>query len=204
MIKNKYNFDEIVDYCSKNSSIFLIYERLCDKKTIYQGSRQENVSCPWHGYRGDIRGSATLYPSSNSFFCHACSKYPLNVVDFVKKRLNLNFFESIKWLESSFSFKVPQKLINSDYNNPDLTKEKVRETVKIFEKTILDNRNYFTFEQYSKIFYIIDKLTFNLEKIQEDPIKVKKILSEFSILKEKVLKALEKKWKLSYGPSNNS
>ena len=197
MMNNKYDFEKIVQYCSDHAPINTVYERLHGKQLIYSGQKQENVSCPWHGYRGDLRGSATLYPDSNCFYCHACSSKPLNVVDFVGKYLDKSFFESIFWLQREFGFNVPKEILDfKETEDKIYNKDNFHKQLRAIEKYLIEKKEFFNFEQYKKIFNLIDIITFQFEKDEEH---LRKYFDQFTQLRDKINKSVRQKLEKIYG-----
>lgn len=194
---NRIDFDKVVQYCAERASIFTLYEKLHGKRSIYGGQKQENVSCPWHGYRGDIRGSATLYPDSNCFYCHACSNKPLHVVDFVGKYLNKSFFESIFWLQREFGFTIPKEILDfTETEDKIYNKDNFQKELRSFEKTLIQKKIFFSFEQYKKIFHLIDVIIHQFEYDEEH---LRKYFDQFTQLKDKINKSIRHKLEKIYG-----
>lgn len=199
--KDSLDFKKIDQYISEKVSIYDLYEYLTGHSTQYKGSKQENVSCPFHGYRGDLRPSATLYPESNKFHCHVCDKYPQSPVDFVRNFMKKNYIESLHYLEDKFKFNLPEKLLTSrktylkSLYNPDQLKSKM----DILEDFIIENKKCFSFIQYVKIFSVFDKLKGLLWEHDDSLDSLKELFNNFDHLKKKVNQIIFKKMELERG-----
>jgi len=195
--KSEY-FNIIVDTCSQNAPIHRVYEIMSGQSTRYGGGKQENVSCPWHGYRGDLRPSATIYPDTNMFYCHVCTEKPLNVVDFVKEKRGWRFSEAIEWLEATFNFKAIDESLYSfsdgleqqiELRESNFSEEKFREQLVYFESNLIKQKAYFNFEIYCKLFYVYDIVRRQFHRSEISPAEAYLRLNR---LKDKVYQILER------------
>ena len=178
----KPNFDQIINYVNNRVSIVDVYLQMhgnfAEVKPSYGGSKQENVSCPWHGYRGDRRGSATVYPESNKFYCHACGEKPYDVITFVRKYQGSNYFAALKYLEETFNFKIPAEIKN-DFNEDDRKdlEGEVRKGLYNIESGLKSLRFNISLKVYLKMFDALDSIE---SKIETDSIfKVKQMFDRF-------------------------
>ena len=187
----------LVEKCDQHAPIHLIYEYLTGNGTKFGGGRQENVSCPWHGTRGDVRPSATIYPGSNAYYCHVCHDKPLNAIDFVKTFNDCSFYEAIRWLESAFGFKAfdesftfTDDLLQELEFHSELTDEGFRDELNSFEKNLIQQKEYYSFINYCKLFYIFD---FMRKEYFNDNIPLKDSYLKFEKIKNKAESLLRQK-----------
>jgi DNA primase len=77
----------------------------------FKGTHQ--ISCPFHD---DAHKSARVYEDTNKIWCWTCGK-AWDVIELVVEMTNLNFKQTLIWLEQEFSLVVPtEKKVSKFYS----------------------------------------------------------------------------------------
>jgi len=153
-----------------------------------EGSEQQ-VSCPFHGHRGDVRKSARVYESSQKFHCFFCG-FTLDVIAFVQEYEGCNFLRALSILEQQFS--VPQiefEDITGDIGKT-FHKSKSSYTISALlnlydfcEQEIIKRKKSFSLKTYSKLFLFLESI-FN--KLQDSKITGEEAFEQLTKLRAKI------------------
>lgn len=126
------------------------------------------VSCPFFEYhsRQDISKSARIYEDTNKFYCFVCTEYPIDVVNFVMRKENIKFYESINWFHSKFNVVVPKvgikpdikNQINTLLKNSEMEESSIHKVISYGENLMLSKRDKFDLDKYIQLWGIHDDL----------------------------------------------
>lgn len=138
------------------------------------GDREQQFSCDLHGDGTDSKPSARVYPSSNSWYCFACSKKRDSITTLMERK-GLKFHEACDVIEKNYGLPpMPYEKSESAYS--DLVFEERKPTFESMknrintilntqriEKSITLSQYLSVWEVYSMILYKVDN-----EKMTED------------------------------------
>ena len=159
----------------------------------YAGHREQQFSCDLHGDGSDNKPSARVYPSSNSWYCFACSKKRDSITTLMEKK-GLTFHEACDTIEKKYGLPpLPYEKEKDGYNELSFgdnkpTFEDMRKridsllTIQQTERGISLSQFLSIWEVFNMIVYKNEKRTIKEEKAIQSLMKVKDKI--FSYIKE--------------------
>ena len=89
------------------------------------GHREQQFSCDLHGDGTDSKPSARVYPSSNSWYCFACSKKRDSITTLMEKK-GLTFHEACDTIENKYGLPpLPFEKYDDGYSDLTFKEEKI-------------------------------------------------------------------------------
>lgn len=138
------------------------------------GDREQQFSCDLHGDGTDSKPSARVYPSSNSWYCFACSKKRDSITTLMERK-GLKFHEACDVIERNYGLPpLPYEKDENEYN--DLVFEERKPTFESMKNrinTILNTQRIeksITLSQYLSVWEVYNMILYKVEneKITED------------------------------------
>lgn len=177
-----------IENVKEHVSIFEVLNYYGVGLTRGEGAEQQ-VSCPFHGHRGDLRKSARVYESSQKFHCFFCG-FTLDVIAFVQEYEGCNFLRALNILEQNFS--VPQIEFEdiADDIGKTFYKRKTSYTLpallslyEFCEGEIIKRKKSFNLKTYSKLFLFLES---TLNKLRDSKITGEEAFDQLTKLRAKI------------------
>lgn len=138
------------------------------------GDREQQFSCDLHGDGSDSKPSARAYPSSNSWYCFACSKKRDSITTLMEKK-GLSFHSACDTIEQTYGLPpLPFEKEENEYNDLSFAERKptfeiMRERVDTLLKTQTMERSV-TLSQYLSLWEVYNMILYKVEngKMKED------------------------------------
>lgn len=138
------------------------------------GDREQQFSCDLHGDGSDSKPSARAYPSSNSWYCFACSKKRDSITTLMEKK-GLSFYEACDTIEQTYGLPpLPFEKEENEYNDLSFAERKptfeiMRERVDTLLKTQRTEKSV-TLSQYLSLWEVYNMILYKVEngKMKED------------------------------------
>ena len=156
------------------------------------GHREQQFSCDLHGDGTDSKPSARVYPSSNSWYCFACSKKRDSITTLMDKK-GLNFYQACDLIEKKYG--LPP--LPYEKNENPFSEFSFREREPTYEdlasrvsNLILMQRNEKTlsFKQYLSLWEVYDMVTY---KVENNKLDKEKGLGALKKLRDKTLQYIK-------------
>jgi len=150
---------------------------------------EQQVHCPFHGHRGDVRASARVYESSQKFHCFYCG-FTLDVIGFVQEYEGFNFLRALSFLEQNFNVpKIEFEDITDDIgkafykNQKSYTLESLLSLYDFCEEQIIKRKKSFDLKTYSRLFLFLESV---VSKLKNNLISSKEAFDQFTKLRTKI------------------
>jgi len=153
------------------------------------GDFEQQIRCPFHGHRGDLRPSARVYTSSQKFHCFYCG-FTLDVISFVQEYEGISFLRSLSFLEHHFN--VPQIRSTDVVDDLKITLSKSTKGLSIeallnlyeyCERLMINKKRSFDLKTYSKLFLHLDSI---VNKLREDTLSIEQAFNALTEIQVKV------------------
>lgn len=139
------------------------------------GDREQQFSCDLHGDGSDSKPSARVYPSSNSWYCFACSKKRDSITTLMERK-GLSFHQACDTIEQTYG--LPPMPFEKEENEFDelATFEQNQQSFDTMKKRI-DNllkvqsvERAISLSQYLSLWEVYNMILFKVEngKLSED------------------------------------
>lgn len=138
------------------------------------GQREQQFSCDLHGDGSDNKPSARVYPSSNSWYCFACSKKRDSITTLMERK-GLNFHEACDLIEKKYGLPpLPYEKEEDGYSELSFQEKKPTfDGMKNRINTILNTQRIeksITLSQYLSVWEVYNMILHKVEnkKMTED------------------------------------
>lgn len=124
---------------------------------------EQQIRCPFHGHRGDLKPSARVYHSSLKFHCFYCG-FTLDAIAFVQEFEGVNFLRALSFIE--YNFGVPQiefvdiadDIGRTFYKSKEISVNALLNLYEFCEGLIIKKKKFFGLKTYSKLFMFLDSI----------------------------------------------
>ena len=156
------------------------------------GHREQQFSCDLHGDGSDNKPSARVYPSSNSWYCFACSKKRDSITTLMEKK-GLNFHEACNLIEQKYGLPpLPYEKEDSGYSELSFQEKKSTfDGMKNRVNTILNTQRIeksITLSQYLSLWEVYNMI---LHKVESERMTEDNALQGLEKVKSKVFQYLK-------------
>lgn len=156
------------------------------------GHREQQFSCDLHGDGTDSKPSARVYPSSNSWYCFACSKKRDSITTLMDKK-GLNFYQACDTIEKKYGLPpLPYEKNENAYSEfsfqeKEPTYEEI--TVRVSNLILMQrNEKTLTFKQYLSLWEVYDMVVY---KVENNKLDKEKGLGALKKLRDKTLQYIK-------------
>jgi len=159
---------------------------------VHTKQREFQFPCPLHGDGQDNSFSARMYPESDSTYCFACH-LDRDVVQWVRDYEGLSFGKALSFIERSFGVSnVPKptfdpsdektrrqmrEMLQKQATAPTILETIARTETKA-KRIIKENSTKITWEEGTKLFYILDNLRYDVQHGNVEDKTVAKVLKK--------------------------
>ena len=156
------------------------------------GHREQQFSGDLHGDGSDNKPSARVYPSSNSWYCFACSKKRDSITTLMEKK-GLNFHEACNLIEQKYGLPpLPYEKEDSGYSELSFQEKKSTfDGMKNRVNTILNTQRIeksITLSQYLSLWEVYNMI---LHKVESERMTEDNALQGLEKVKSKVFQYLK-------------
>lgn len=156
------------------------------------GHREQQFSCDLHGDGSDNKPSARVYPSSNSWYCFACSKKRDSITTLMEKK-GLNFHEACNLIEQKYGLPpLPYEKEDDGYSELSFQEKKSTfDGMKNRVNTILNTQRIeksITLSQYLSLWEVYNMI---LHRVESERMTEDNALQGLEKVKSKVFQYLK-------------
>ena len=185
-------FGERIENVKEHVTIFQVMQHY--NITLVRGADNENqVRCPFHGARGDMRPSARVYPDSQKFHCFYCN-FTFDVIAFVKEYEGCNFLRALSYLESHFNVpavevKDTEEVISKTFfekpkkKGIKLESDSLLRLYELCEELLIKRKRSFSLKAYSRMFLFLDS---TVNALLEETVDLQETYTRLTKLKKKI------------------
>ena len=189
---DSFAFSARIDNVKDHVSIFQVMKHY--NIELVRGADHENqVRCPFHGFRGDMRPSARVYPDTQRFHCFYCD-FNFDVIAFVKEYEGFNFLRALSYLESHFNVpevevKDTQKVIEQTFfekpkkKGIQLESNSLLRLYELCEDLLIKHKRKFSLKTYSRMFLFLDS---TINTLLEESLDLQETYERLTKLKKKI------------------
>ena len=156
------------------------------------GDREQQFSCDLHGDGTDSKPSARVYPSSNSWYCFACSKKRDSITTLMERK-GLKFHEACDLIEKNYGLPpMPYEKEDSGYSELSFREQKPTfDGMKNRVNTILNTQRVeksITLSQYLSVWEVYNMI---LHKVESERMTEDNALQGLEKVKSKVFQYIK-------------
>lgn len=152
---------------------------------VWTVDMEQQFSCDMHGDTVDQNKSARVYPESNSTYCFACGK-ARDVIDTIRDKLDLKFWESIRFLERHFNVEEIPSAAEFGFENEEseevvAKKQKEEDIARMYQRAeaiLISERTSFAPEMHLRLCHALDALKWDYDKGIRKPEQVLELLDK--------------------------
>jgi len=185
-------FGERIENVKEHVTIFQVMQHYGIE--LVRGADHENqVRCPFHGHRGDMRPSARVYPDTQRFHCFYCN-FNFDVIAFVKEYEGFNFLRALSYLEGHFNVpavevKDTEEVISKTFfeqpkkKGIKLESDSLLRLYELCEELLIKRKKSFSLKTYSRMFLFLDS---TVNALLDESVDLQETYERLTKLKRKI------------------